>query len=314
MDSTARLNKPYPWKNPREYLLSTWRAINTSLDTVFYDVGGLSQPERAWLSTHNNPEGSILIVHPGSAGIQIRNLVPKDFVEEQMAAEAEVVDTVVVAGVGSSAIGTAALARSVADHRGHPVAGIVSGLGMADVLSEALGGWFILGAHNTMRDSYAKLFDAFRIKDHVRDQESHEDIKHQFKQADINEERFIYGSPDSTALLYVLLKLGSKIKLLVGHSKGNYSIENAMAGWIAECKKNNSPISSKLCIVTLGAVLRFPVECLDVHQFIGKLDYFGAMNSRPDLERTSVPGAWHSLNTRLPGHLPVRTALKSVEC
>ena len=314
MEKEERLFEPYPWKTPREYLLSTWRAYNTSLDTLFYDVSCLTQPERVWLSSHDSPEGSILIVHPGSAVREIRNLVPKDFVEEQAASSAEAVDTIVVAGVGSSAIGTAALARSVADQRGQPVAGIVSGLGVSDVLSEALGGWFILGAHNTLRDNYAKMFDALGLRDHVRDQESHEDIKEQLKLADLNEEHFIYGSPDSTALLYVLLKLGSRIKLLVGHSKGNYSIENAMEGWIAECRKNNSSISSKLCVVTLGAVLRFPEECSEVEQFIGTLDFFGAMNSRPDLKRTYVPGAWHSLNTRLPGHLSMKTALESFEC
>ncbi len=315
MKATASLSRPYSWKTPREHLVSAWRTFNTSLDTVFYDVGCLSQPERMWLSTHNNPEGSILVVYPASAGKEIRNLAPKDFVEEQSnTAEAETIDTVVVAGVGSSAIGTAALARSVADQRGRPAAGIVSGLGMADLLSEALGGWFVLGAHNRMRDNYAKMLDALGIKDHVRDQETHEDIKSELRAADIREERFIYGSPDSTALLYLLLKLGPKVKLLVGHSKGNYSIENAMAGWIAECKENGSPLPDKLCIVTLGAVLRFPAECTDVHQFIGRLDYFGEMNSRPGLDRTCVPWAWHSLNTGLPGHLSLKTALASLEC
>ncbi|MFC5462080.1 hypothetical protein [Massilia niabensis] len=40
-----------------------------------------------------------------------------------------------VAGVGSSALGTAAFARNVADAFGEPVAGLVSGYGMADLLA-----------------------------------------------------------------------------------------------------------------------------------------------------------------------------------
>ncbi len=138
-------------------------------------------------------------------------------------------------------------------------------------------------------------------------------MKRHFDAAGIDTDRFIYGSPDSTALLYLLLKRGTRIKLLVGHSKGNYSIENALEGWTAAGKKTNTPVTTDLCIITLGAVIRFPPEFSNVHQFIGQIDYFGMMNSRSMLERTSVPGAWHSLNTLMPGHLSVKEALASVD-
>ena len=54
--------------------------------------------------------------------------------------------TLVVAGVGSSALGAAAFARNVADACGTPVAAVVSGYGLADLLTEALGGTGLPGS------------------------------------------------------------------------------------------------------------------------------------------------------------------------
>lgn len=302
----------YAWQLPRHASVSAWRALNTALDVVFYDVGSLSSPERSSLSAHLVPEGSIVIVPPRGSDRPLRTLLPWDFVREQADKTDAAVDAIVVAGVGSSAIGTAALARDVADHLRRPVAGIVSGFGMADALTEALGGWFVLGATNALRHVLARALDANGLKDHVRDAASHRDMNRRFESAGLDRDRFIYGSPDSTMLLYLLLELGSRIKLLVGHSKGNYSIENALQGWLEAHRKTRTPISPNLCIVTLGAVLRFPPEFANVHQFIGGVDGFGMINSRPLVEHVRVSGAWHSLNTRLPGHLSVIEALQAV--
>jgi hypothetical protein len=299
------------WETLRRAFVASWRAYNRTLDAVFYDVGALSGEERAELSAHNNPEGSVLIVFPGGSGTRIRNLMPRDFVLEQHQGGGDAVDSVVVTGVGSSALGTAALARNVADHLGRPVAGVVSGLGMSDLVTEALGGWFVLGVANAVRDGLARSFDALELKDHVRDQASHQEMSEHFEAAGIDRTRFIYGSPDSTALLYLLSKLGGGIKLLVGHSKGNYSIENALRGWLALSERTGAPVDSGLRIVTLGAVLRFPPEFPEVHQFIGGLDCFGMMNSRAAVDSVRVPGAWHTLNSRLPGDLCVREAMRA---
>jgi hypothetical protein len=126
-------------------------------------------------------------------------------------------------------------------------------------------------------------------------------------------DRFIYGSPDSTSLLYLLSKLGSQLTPLVGHSKGNYSIENALEGWLDLRRDAASPVHVDLHVVTLGAVIWFPPEFAHLHQFIGRIDYFGMLNSRVFVRRIGVPGAWHSLNTSLPGHLSVISALESVD-
>jgi hypothetical protein len=308
-DSSA----PQAWAIPRRSTVSLSRAWNTALDTVFYDVKALSRQERAELSAYMKPEGSVLIVHPGESKRRIRTLTPRVFVQSQGKETEDIVDAIAVAGVGSSALGTAALARNIADHLGRPVAGVVSGFGMSDVLTEALGGWFVLGARNALRDTLARLFDEYEMKDHVRDSESHQAMKEHFESMAIDTDRFIYGSPDSATLLYLLSKLGAGIRLVVGHSKGSLSIENALEGWVAACRKSSAPIHWNLCIVTLGAVIRFPSEFQNVHQFLGQLDYFGMMNSRPLVERVWVANAWHSLNSAMLGHLSVREALQSLD-
>ena len=298
-----------PWSTSRSSLIATWRTSNTVLDYVFYDTDALSAEERASLSAHTDPLGSILVVHPGASRKPIHPMTPLQFVEEQQGKPAEAVSALVVAGVGSSALGTAALARDVADYLGRPVAGIVSGLGLADVAAEALGGWFVFGATNVLRDALARGLDVF-VQDHVRDQKTHDAMKQHFQASGLDPEFFIYGSPDSTALLYVLSKLGSKIKLLVGHSKGNYSIENALEGWRQMTKAPRTPIPADLQIVTLSAVIWFPPQFAHVRQVIGQIDWFGMLNSRPDVNYLLYPGAWHTLNRDLLGHLPVAQALK----
>jgi hypothetical protein len=304
---------PKVWTIPRRSTVSMSRALNTALDTVFYDVKALSLQERSELSAYANPEGSVLVVHPGESKQRIRTLAPWEFVQQHGNGTSDIVDAIAVAGVGSSALGTGALARNIADHLGRPVAGVVSGFGMSDLLTEAMGGWFVLGARNALRDSLARLFDMYQLKDHVRDPESHQAMKEHFESTGIDSDRFIYGSPDSATLLYLLSKLGTGIKLVVGHSKGSLSIENALEGWLASCNKTDTPIHSNLCIVTLGAVIRFPPEFQNVHQFIGRIDYLGIMNSRPLVERVVVPNAWHSLNSAMLGHLSVRQALQSLD-
>ena len=136
--------------------------------------------------------------HPGKSKQQIRTLAPSEFVRQHgKNGTGDAVDAIAVAAVGSSALGTGALARNIADHLGRPVAGVVSGFGMSDLLTEAMGGWFVLGSRNALRDSLARLFDMYQLKDHVRDSESHQAMKEHFKSTGIDTDRFIYGSPDS---------------------------------------------------------------------------------------------------------------------
>ncbi len=297
---------------PRSALIAAGRNLNTSLDRVFYDVNSLTAGERDLLATYDGPEGAIVIVHPGAAAREIEIVAPAAFVAAQSTDRGPAVDTVVVAGVGSSALGTAALARDVADFTQRPVAGIVSGMGVADVIAEAAGGWFVFVARNTVRDALARVFDALHLRDHVRDDATHRAMEDHFDQLGLTRDRFIFGSPDSAALLFLLTTLGGRIRLLVGHSKGNYSIENALEGCVEAQRATGIVIDPALCVVTLGAVARFPDHFTNVHQFLGTIDLLGLLNSQPLVKRERIPGAWHSTNEALRGHLSVAETLARV--
>ena len=310
MPLASNANDPILETARRAYV-SAWRAANASLDSVFYDVGALSAEERAVVSAHTEPEGSVLVVYPVAVRRPIVECTPKAFVEQQRAPDHDAVETVVVAGVGSTAVGTAALARNVADTTGRPVAGIVSGYGLSDVISEAMSGFFVLGAKNAMRQAFAKLLDASGVSDHVRDDRTHADLKARLAGTGVLDE-FVYGSPDSTTLLYLLMTLGPAITLLVGHSKGNLSIENALEGVLSAPHAADAPVNRDICIVTLGAVIDFPSEFRNVHQFLGDVDALGLVNSRPCVPFERVPQTWHSLNEVLPGHMTVSDVLRKV--
>lgn len=297
-------------KMQRSSFVRAGRALNASLDFVFYDINSLSPKERVGLSAGANPEGSILIVHPKNAGEEITKFTPWEFITGQRESEGSKIDAVVVPGVGSSALGTAALARNTADYLQRPVAGVVSGLGVADVVSEALGGWFVLGSKNRIRDSFAKAFDAFDMKDHVWDDTSYNSLVKDRDFEDFDMDRFVYGSPDSLSLLLMLYHLRDSIKVLIGHSKGNYIIENALEGLLSLCKLKKHDVPKEMQVITMGAVIRFPEEFQEVKQYIGGLDFFGMINSRFRLNSSWVPGSWHSLNSSWPGYMSVEEILK----
>jgi hypothetical protein len=99
---------------------------NQIVDSLFYDVGALTPREQDQLSPHIEREATIVVVSPREAGAGIRHY--KNALRF-MLREGDSVRAVVVAGVGSSVLGTAALARNVADHYGIDVAGIVTGYG-----------------------------------------------------------------------------------------------------------------------------------------------------------------------------------------
>lgn len=149
------------------------------------------------------------------------------------------------------------------------------------------------------------------VEDKVRSQKTHDKIKAHLESEGVDPDSFIYGCPDSTALLYILSKLGSKIKLLIGHSKGNLSIENALEGLHQLAETSGKPVLCNPKVVTLGAVTYFcPDVKKPVHQFLGEIDAIGRLNSRPEVQRTWVPRAGHSLNQILPWHMPVADLLR----
>ena len=59
--------------------------------------------------------------------------------------------TLAITGVGSSAYGAVAFAWDVSTALGEPVAAVVPGYGLADVVPQALGGWFGFEAYDALQ-------------------------------------------------------------------------------------------------------------------------------------------------------------------
>ena len=232
---------------------------------------------------------------------------------------------IAVAGVGSSVIGTAALARSVADACHGDVAGIVSGYGLSDVILEGLGGWFFDGKLDQFRyELQAALEDVSAIV--ASNFAKGGDVKKYLrKYFDSPLDAYVPSNPDVSALHDILLDRytqddkAKKLRLLVGHSKGNLLISavlNHMSYSLRDARKTRDPFQN-LAVVTLGSVVNIPRDMIlegNEYQFLGTLDVLGLMNSRTiggDIaRRTPVAGVWHSLNTKLPGHMDVKKLLE----
>src|SRR5271157_4650284 len=102
--------------NPMSVLIKT---RNQAIDSVFYDTGSLTYEEWLSLSPWVDKKGKIIVVSPsGSVSPEGK---PKTIRHYESPEEFLLTDdwrnivAIAIAGVGSSVIGTAALARTVAD-------------------------------------------------------------------------------------------------------------------------------------------------------------------------------------------------------
>jgi hypothetical protein len=144
-----------------EPLLRWCRLWNTALDGLFYDVGLLSVALLArgavvdtevpansnWsqhrfamldLTAQSNPSGSIIVVDANLAPYVSKPFLDmKAFFDFANGSENAGLHTLTVTGVGSSAFGSVAFAWDVSKALGEPVAAIVPGYGLADVVPQA---------------------------------------------------------------------------------------------------------------------------------------------------------------------------------
>lgn len=301
-----------------------FKARNQAIDSVFYDVSSLTLEEWLSLTPWVDKKGKIIVVSPsGSPKKTIRHYESSfEFLQSN---DWKSVLAVAVAGVGSSVIGTAALARNVANSCHGDVAGIVSGYGVSDVMQEGLGGWFFYGKldqfryemENAVDDLSAILSTTFAKGTDVK--------KYLRKYFDSPLDAYVPSSPDVGALHDILLERyqheNTNLRLLVGHSKGNLlisSVLNQMSYSLRNVDKGQDKAFHNLAVVTLGAVVDIPKDMIleeNQYQFLGTLDALGRMNSRSiggDIARkTPVPGVWHTLNSRLPGHMDVSDLLEN---
>lgn len=286
-----------PFAAPLANSLGGWPLHdNTALDSLFYDIDALSSEEQRQLAAQQKPEGVILEVGPSYApslriwpGIETCG----DLQDHYRA--------LTVAGVGSSAVGAAALARNVADALGGPVLGVVSGLGLADLGSEAMGGFFLFGGLNAIRHAGNSLEPwQWMTPPALRPRDPGHTI------------RMARNSADVRAIIE-LLSHRVDVPVMVGHSKGNLVLSEALYALRDTDRASFDSLAKDVRIVTFGARIAMPSQLASVTDVMGELDTFGALNSRPDIPvDVSVPVAWHHTNTKLPFHLPVRKTLEKI--
>ncbi|MEL6237206.1 MAG: hypothetical protein AAFQ90_01295 [Pseudomonadota bacterium] len=277
---------------------------NTALDELFYDIDALGADEKAQLRRRDKIEGMILEVGPSwQPSLRVwDHLSQCDNLASRYRA-------ITVAGVGSSALGAAALARNTADALNGTTLAVVSGQGLADLTSEAVGGYFLFGGLNAMRHSFqsaSRGVDALWAMNPwmKAPQAPQMDPGEGFQLA-----RF---SADVKALTKLLAgRVGAD--WLVGHSKGNLVISEALYALRGRFPDRFESVAREVPIVTFGARIAMPTQVQTVIDVMGDLDSFGAMNSRPDIGvDVTVPNAWHHTNTRLPFHVPVTKVLSRV--
>lgn len=274
---------------------------NAFFDALFYDIGALTTKEKDDLSPWGDREGSVINVPPAASGRPISHYPNvRDFLNEHHLS----VRAVVVAGVGSSVLGTAALARNVANVYDIDVAGIVSGYGASDMLAEAMGGWFFYGATDVIRQEIREAVNRLPIS------VSPLGILPNFSAGAPDRTDAISSGRDVVALDAILNATPPKLSILVGHSKGDLLLDFALERFATKYGKTKHQFFDELRIVTFGALTDIPPQFRRVYQFIGAIDWFGGMNSRFQVSHTKVPNAWHHLNTSLPFHMPAEHVLK----
>jgi hypothetical protein len=289
------------------YALEICRSFNTLADVVFYNTPVLEAdlaarqvkletvlaraPKSAGyldLSALDNPEGSLLLVDPETAPFVRAFDDVQVFLGDTDAQKAQ---TITVTGVGSSALGSAALAWDAAKALKAPVAAIVPGYGIADVMLQALGGWFGFG-----------LADALNAKTIIQDSVARIDPKlaalGRHLVATTTDPRRENGAPSfrqgsgSSDVLHEILDKSGSVRRLVGHSKGALVIENAV-------RSLDPARTAGLEIVTLGCPVSREIEGADYHQYLGVLDWLGRLNAWG-----RQPSRWlwteHTTNVALP--------------
>ena len=286
---------------------------NAALDGLFYDTGSLTPDEVANLSPLADREGSIIVVPPSGSGRPIRHYRKA---LRFMNKEGDGIRAIAVAGVGSSVLGTAALARNVADAQGFDVAGIVTGYGLSNLMTEALGGWFVFGAADRTRLYWETLVGraTTTLPEAPAPTASEASAEKNASEGLESVPPYLAGMPgnqDLSTLVDILMARPAKLELLVGHSKGSLLIDFVLEQFVEELEGDDHPLFDELQIVTFGAVVDIPDQFRRVQQYLGNLDWFGGMNSRLSIPHQRVPNAWHHLNRKLPYHLDVLAALRA---
>ena len=158
-------------------------------------------------------------------------------------------------GTGSSSVAAASLARQIAIAKDKPVAAIVTGYGTMSVMYESMQCYFVGRSNNVAKSVY---------------------------------------SDSASNKLVNLYKKGARPSLLVGHSKGNFDIANAL---FKMNKAGNKSWYNGVTFKTFGAGVNVPAG-VKLKQYIGKLDTLGLFNTVSTKNMTYVSGRYHTLNKK----------------
>mgnify|MGYP006935975722 CR=1 FL=1 len=172
---------------------------------------------------------------------------------EQMIIDGDV-NIISIVGVGSSVIGTAAFAKHIAIIKDEPVAGIVVGYGDGTIYTEGTQGYYI-GRSSNIAGVY-------------------------------------YTEPASQKLVD-LYEAGARPTLLVGHSKGNMDLANALFKMYNE---GHQSWYSGVAVKTFGCGVYVPSGVGSFNQYIGTYDSLGYYNTVNWSNMTYVFGRYHTTN------------------
>jgi hypothetical protein len=306
-----------------EPILRTCRLWNTTFDTLFYDVGLLTaslfmkgtivvtearansnSPTHPLtfldLTAQSNPSGSIIIVDANLAPYVGKPFLDmKEFFEFANGGADPEIHTLTITGVGSSAFGSVAFAWDVSTAFGEPVAAIVPGYGLADVVPQALGGWFGFEMYDAVQSATQEFLANFAPtlamigRDLARSTPGR-------ATAPTGAPVFRHGSAASDDV-HAILQNVPGITRVIGHSKGALAIENAL-------RSLPSDRTEKITVHTFGCVISEEVPCQRYLQQLGLIDALGFLNSGGNSPEYQ-PLADHSTNFLIPLSLQVTKSL-----
>jgi hypothetical protein len=277
----------------RNLALEGLRQRNLALDALFYDVTVITPEEAFYISDSLAAEGAIMLVPPSGLG----TLTLCETIDEFVLRGGGDARALAVAGIGGSALGAAAFARNVADALDAPVAVVVSGYGIADVITEALGGLFFFGHLKGLRPFLENL----------------DDLAGRPKVGAQGKATAARNSLDTRTVQALLADPRLSFRLLTGHSKGNLVLSAALHNLWKQDEGRTTELARHTKIVTIGTRIAMPPVFTDVVDVMGEWDWFGEINSRAFIHADRrVEHAWHHTNTDLGGHLPVTITLMEI--
>lgn len=306
------LLSPIAFELPRwlvEPAVRSCRLFNTALDFMFYDVPTLratlaqkdasiqgmkeKRPSRIIdFDALSDPEGSLLLIDATTAPYVHKYLSVEKFLGSEHH-ETDDVDIVTITGVGSSALGSAALAWDISVALKKPVLAIVPGYGVADVVLQGLGGWFAFGLHDFLRSkTLIQTGLATIAPETARIGRKLAASTPQEPTGPGGAPVFRHGSGSSDVLHALLEHRDAPFRLLVGHSKGALQINNAI-------QSQHPDKIQGLRVVTLACPIEDNLQGVEYHQYLGLFDALGQLNAWGHWPDHWSP-TWHSTNPFLP--------------